>query len=110
MNIDNAREVYEDWSDGGFQGVEGSASWVIIADVDESGSYEVDQTRIYKTPNGFVLANASGCSCWSGEWYIEDFATLDDLYKSLQWDDRAYNPSWKGALDLKEQAERYLNA
>ena len=40
-----------------------------IAEVDESEPYSVDRAEVWLQPDGsFVLATASGCSCWSGEW------------------------------------------
>jgi hypothetical protein len=83
--------------------------WTLIAEVDESESYEVDQSRIYKSSDGFVLATASGCSCWGGDWEVEHFAELDALYMSIKLDDRQYNPSWKAADELHETALRWIS-
>lgn len=104
------REMYEVWNTDLLEDRNGKTeTWTKIAEVDESEGYEIDQTRIYLTPTGFALATASGCSCWGGEWEVEEFETLEALYQSMKWDDRAYNPSWKGAEDLKAQAEKYLS-
>lgn len=82
--------------------------WVVIAEIDESEPYEIDQTTIYATPTGYAVAVASGCSCWDGDWEVDEFPDLDTLIKSLQYDDRAYNPSMKGIDDLKEQISFWL--
>lgn len=83
--------------------------WVQIADVDESRDYEIDQTRIYRTPSGFALAVASGCSCWDGEWEAEEFDDLSVLLASFDTTDYAYNPSKMGVLDLSSQVQSWLN-
>ena len=80
--------------------------WKVIADLDESEPYEIDQTRIYlKDDGGFAVARASGCSCWEGDWETEDFASLDDIEGSVLRDDLyVWNPSLKGARALVSQA------
>ena len=83
------------------------ADWEKIAYMDESEGYDVDQTAIYKTPTGFALATASGCSCWNGDWEAEEFENLDLLYQSMRLDDRAYNPSWMAAEGLILSAREY---
>lgn len=79
--------------------------WQLLAEIDESESYEVDQTAIYRSGDRFVLATASGCSCWDGDWEVEEFDTLQALEESARQDgERAYNPSWKAIDDLMAQA------
>lgn len=76
----------------------------VIAFIDESADYEIDQTAILREDGGFLLATASGCSCWSGEWHVERYNTLDDLFASLQATDRRYGPTLMGIIDLMVQA------
>ena len=84
--------------------------WVVIADVDYSQAYEVDQSRIYWLPatGTLALATAEGCSCWDGEWEVERFGTLDALIDSIRTKDRTYNPSFKRADELKASAEKWI--
>jgi hypothetical protein len=79
--------------------------WVLLAELDESESYEVDVTEIYKAGDKFVLATATGCSCWNGEYDTEEFDTLDALGVSMVKDDRQYNPSFRAAADLLARAK-----
>lgn len=84
-----------------------------VADVDESESYEVDQTQIVYVPSTdkFWLLTASGCSCWDGDWDAEEFDNLDVLFASLidgRADERQYTPSFKGAQTLREQASKWV--
>lgn len=85
--------------------------WSLIADVDESAPYEVDQTRIYSLEDGrFVLATASGCSCWDGEWETQTFSSLDEIENAVLYREKyAYNPSLEGAKTLVEQAKSALS-
>jgi hypothetical protein len=80
--------------------------WTLIAALDESQSYEVDVTEIWKSPdNKFQLVTATGCSCWGGEYEAEPFDTLESLGESMIKDDRQYNPSFAGAKMLLSQAQ-----
>lgn len=85
----------------------------LVADVDESQPYEVDQTSIYHDPSDgkFILAGAIGCSCWDGDWYATKYDTLDELLTDLGpkgTSDFQYNPSFAGAEDLARQAREWL--
>lgn len=87
--------------------------WRLLAEVDESRSYEVDVTEVYVRPDGkFILATATGCSCWSGEYDVEEFDTLDALAASILPEgpetERRYNPSFIGAKALMETARAAL--
>lgn len=82
--------------------------WRVIAEVDESQDYEIDQTRVYQTPDGYAVAVASGCSCWDGDWEADEFKTLDEAFASLQYDDRAFNPTMRGIDDLREQVLHWM--
>ncbi len=77
-----------------------------LAGLDESASYEVDYTEIWRNADGkFVLATASGCSCWDGDFDTETFDSLDDLAASLLGTERAYgNPSGVNSQALIEAA------
>lgn len=76
----------------------------LIAKVDESESYEVDSTEIWKTKDGsYVLITASGCSCWDGDFDREDYKTLELLAVGLFSGERMYTPSLHGALELLKQ-------
>jgi hypothetical protein len=86
--------------------------WTSLGHLDESADYEVDQTEIFWTEDGrFVLATASGCSCWDGEWNAETFDTLDALAKSISpvGDARQYNPSASGGASLVAEARAKLD-
>lgn len=87
----------------------------LIAEVDESESYETDQTRIYAEDSGtFVLAGASGCSCWDGEWGLVRYDTLEELLTDIgpkgTDGDRMYHPTFAGVKDLTEQVNEWLRA
>lgn len=85
-----------------------SNEWTLLAEIDESGGYEVDITAIYQKPDGgFVLALASGCSCWDGEYDMEDFDSLDDIaasFRDQRTDSRRWLTTWKGADQLMAEA------
>lgn len=62
----------------------------IIATMDESQSpYEIDVAYIIDNGQKYILATASGCSCWEGDYVIEEYSTLAELEKALdnerQW-------------------------
>lgn len=83
----------------------------LLANIDESMPYEVDQTRILldKTTGEFVLQTASGCSCWDGDYDEERFPTLDALAENLMGKGQPrYNPSLVGAAQLIEEARNTL--
>lgn len=88
--------------------------WRLLAELDESESYEVDVSEIYLRPDGrVVLATATGCSCWGGEYDAEDFATLDELEASIYGeaaDERRYTPSFKAGRELVAEARTALEA
>lgn len=89
-----------------------SKGYKLLASIDEGHSYEVDQTAIYVKPDGtFAFATASGCSCWSGDWDVQDFDTLDDI--DAAWTsgvlDGTYNPSAKGYVELMTEARQSLD-
>ena len=86
-------------------------SWALLAEDDRSESYDVDITAIWQTPEGkFVLGTASGCSCWDGDYDLEEFDTLDTLAASIGpvGDDRRYNPSPATAVDIVAEARKAL--
>lgn len=99
-------EIYFDYHEPEFNGF--PAGWKIVAEVDESEGYDVDQTRIYQTDDGFALAVASGCSCWAGDWEVERFATIEEVFASFKTTDYTYNPSLKGIEDLQKQINENL--
>ena len=91
--------------------VDFSEDWTLLAELDESAGYEVDITRIYSGNGKIVLATASGCSCWGGEFDVEYFDTLDALEASVSvtGDDRRYQPSPRAAAELIPQARAALH-
>ena len=78
----------------------------VLAYIDESTSYEVDQAQIGYNPtlNKYVLMMASGCSCWSGDFNLEEFDTLDQLEEALLNRDWPYSPSLLGAKKIIAEA------
>jgi hypothetical protein len=85
----------------------------LMAFVDESEPYEVDQTAILTQDDKWILATASGCSCWDGEWSIERYDDRESLFRALGVGsdvDRMYNPSFAGVEALRAQVEAKLNA
>lgn len=53
---------------------------VWCAKSDTAGSYEVDEEWIGITPQGSIAwAYASGCSCWSGDFDEERFASMKEV-------------------------------
>ncbi len=84
--------------------------WKILADIDESESYDIDKSRIYAKPDGsFALATASGCSCWEGDWETQDFSDLGELeHLVLYREGYVYTPSPRGAIQLLKQARENL--
>ena len=89
--------------------VDFSEDWTLLAEA-ESDTYNVDVIRIYSGDGKIILATAMGCSCWDGEWDVEDFDTLDALAASIAvtGDDRRYQPSPISAADLIPQARAAL--
>jgi hypothetical protein len=83
--------------------------YTLIAAIDESASYEVDITEVYRTPTGFAIVTASGCSCWDGDYDEKAYATLDEVIAALgpATEDVGYryNPSGVGAADLIGQLQ-----
>lgn len=88
----------------------------LMAYIDESAPYEIDQTAILTEDNKWVLATASGCSCWGGEWELSRFADLESLFAAIGPTTEAsgythqYNPSFAGVEALRAQVEAKLNA
>lgn len=90
-------------------------SLTILASIDESEPYEVDEAIIGLDQDGrFVLLTASGCSCWDGDYDEEVFDSLDALEKALiQGDEDGndkyhYNPSLNGARALVAEAREQI--
>lgn len=85
-------------------------TWELLAEDDRSESYDVDITAIYRDGDKFLLATASGCSCWDGDYDVETFDSLDALAESISitGDDRRYNPSPATAVDLVATARAAL--
>jgi len=85
--------------------------WKLIAAIDESESYEVDITEIFKVGDEFVLLTASGCSCWGGEYETRAFESLEELETGIRGD-RAdqylYNPSFSGLETLLKMARENI--
>lgn len=75
--------------------------WTLLASIDESEPYEVDITEVWQTPTGYAIVTASGCSCWEGDYDVDERPTLDDVIAALTGEDqRRWNPSVRGAQEL----------
>lgn len=85
--------------------------WELLAAINESESYEVDNTEIWRSGDKFILVTASGCSCWGGEYEEETFDSLDNLERSvLVREGYIHNPSVLGAKELVVRARARLLA
>lgn len=69
------------------------AVWCAKSDI--AGSYEVDEEWIGVTSQGSIAwAYASGCSCWSGEFNEERFASV----KEVTLDHKHAPEDWEAAI------------
>lgn len=51
----------------------------LVASYDTAGSYEVDEAQVYLlADNRFYMREASGCSCWDGEYNSAVYDSLRD--------------------------------
>ena len=87
--------------------------WENVAGTDNTvESYTTDQTEIHALPNGhFLLATASGCSCWDGDWYVVQYNSLEYLFKDIGPEGEAdyeYHPNFKAQDNLRSQVKRWL--
>jgi hypothetical protein len=93
---------------------EAEAGWVSLAELDESQDYETDVTEILYDAGTreLILATASGCSCWDGEWFIERYPNLKSLEQRLLGNGQGYqyNPSLKGAEGILQEAKEALKS
>ncbi len=96
------------YSDYGYGTDKFPEDWKVIAEVDQGEAYEVDQARIYLTPKGVALATASGCSCWDGDWQVDEFDTLHELLAHSLIGEYPFATSWSGAIELFIQANQYF--
>lgn len=71
--------------------------------------YTVDQTAIYAERQGtFLLAMATGCSCWDGEWYVVRYNSAEDLLNDIGQEGEAdyeYHPNFTAQGNLRSQVE-----
>lgn len=84
-----------------------------LAFVDESEEYEVDENGIYFDPKAspqdqFVVIQASGCSCWDGEYEEHKFPTMEAVEAFLTNDESKYHPSLSGVKALLRQAKKKI--
>lgn len=81
-----------------------------IAFIDESEPYETDQWGLYLDPVSaqVSLIQASGCSCWDGEYMEYRFPHLLDAVDALTGSEQVTAPSLYGALDLMRQTIAWL--
>lgn len=82
----------------------------LLASIDESASYyEVDENAIFRKPDGkYLLRQASGCSCWDGDWNEHEFDSLDEVEEYLTSSHASnYSPSLKGAEQLMAEARKH---
>jgi hypothetical protein len=81
----------------------------VLAEIDESASYEIDMFAVFKLANNrYAYIAVSGCSCWpdrGGTVVYEDTA-LDGLQKQVHGNDNAYNPSFRSEYELFSEARR----
>lgn len=40
----------------------------LVHEVDESAAYEEDEAKLFKNQRKYALIQATGCSCWNGDW------------------------------------------
>ena len=40
----------------------------LIYEIDESAAYEEDEAKLLKKGETYTLIQATGCSCWDGDW------------------------------------------
>ena len=52
-----------------------------IYEVDESEPYEEDEAALIEQDGLYTLIQATGCSCWDGDWEGWTDLTLDELVK-----------------------------
>lgn len=56
------------------------SAWRLLAADDNGDSWEIDITEIWLDATGrFLLVQASGCSCWDGDYTAEGFDTLNEV-------------------------------
>ena len=80
-------------------------NWTLLTEGGwEEEAWTVDRASIYLMPDGrFALATASGCSCWDGDWYVQEYDTIDQVAESA-YEDRRWAPSLVGMKRLVEEA------
>jgi hypothetical protein len=52
----------------GEEGYDFSILGEVVHEVDESEPYEEDEAKLLKNQRKYALIQASGCSCWDGDW------------------------------------------
>lgn len=40
----------------------------LVHEIDQSGGYEEDEAKLFKRGRLYTYLNATGCSCWDGDW------------------------------------------
>ena len=84
---------------------------VVIVRDSQSEGWDIDVACIWVGPGGkgYSLATASGCSCWDGDYRVEDFDTLPELEQALSLEaDRPYNVSPARAAVLLDGVYKWL--
>lgn len=51
----------------------------LIQDIDESESYEIDQSKLFRKDGLYTILTAFGCSCWDGDWEGWTEVTVEEL-------------------------------
>lgn len=55
----------------------------LVCSYDIAADYEVDEGQLFLLSDGTYLhADASGCSCWAGDYRTENHATFDDFVRA----------------------------
>lgn len=91
-----------------YHNVEGRGR-VRLADIDLSEPYEVDYWAIELDQNTgqCYLLNATGCSCWDGDFGEDEFASFAHLKENLLGG-LCNGPSLTATIELLDEAERHL--
>lgn len=87
---------------------------VILSSLDESPTYGIDESYICfdMDTKMYSYINASGCSCWDGSYYEDEYMSLDELIIDslnpiLEQDEenRYFRPSYEGVMNLIKNAK-----
>lgn len=89
------------------------SAWRLLAADDNGDSWEIDVTEIWIDETGrLLLVQASGCSCWDGDYTAEGFNTLNEVAHavSILGQARPHHITPAGGEALVNEARRNLRA